>query len=61
MEKIWDKGPWTVNTSGTEIHVESEDFTHDVSLCVYGDFKNKRERVAYAKFIAKVLNGTREG
>lgn len=57
MKKIWDLGPWSVNTSGTEVHVESEDFTHDVSLRVYGDFKDKRERVAYAKFIAGKLNG----
>jgi hypothetical protein len=51
-----DKGPWTVGPNNDRI--DSDDFTRDASLILYGDFapeepENKR---AYLQFIADELN-----
>lgn len=53
----FDKGPWTVET-GTDdsIYLQSDDFTHDVSLKISGDFGDRTRKEAYAKFLAQVLS-----
>lgn len=60
-----DKGPFRVKVTkfngdcGPEhdVRLDSDDFTHDASLIVYGDFKNVRQKKAYAIYIAELLNG----
>lgn len=49
-----DKGPWTVSPDGSVI--ESEDFTHDVQIQIYGDFYDSDQRKKYADNIAAKLN-----
>jgi hypothetical protein len=56
-----DKGPWTVSAGkcadGYEkVFICSDDFTHDVSLRVLGDFRSLSEKKKYAQAIADVLN-----
>jgi len=51
-----DKGPWTVRENVEEVYVESGDFKHDVALTVNGDFRNRKERLRYAKWLAGRLN-----
>jgi hypothetical protein len=48
-----DKGPWTVGEDDDRIN--SDDFTHDASLILYGDFRT-RDRRPYLQFIADQLN-----
>ena len=52
-----DKGLWTVRENVKEVYVESDDFKHDVTLIVNGDFMNRAERLRYAKWLAGRLNG----
>lgn len=49
---LHDKGPW--HTDGKLIL--SDDFTHDVSLALNGDFSNEEQRKAYAENLVKKLN-----
>lgn len=51
-----DKGPWTVGTDGDRI--DSDDFTRDASLILYGDFAPEKPeaKIAYLQFIADELN-----
>ena len=49
-----DKGPWTVSPDGSVI--ESDDFTHDVQIQIYGDFFDSAQKKMYADNIAKKLN-----
>ena len=51
-----DKGLWTVRDTPRGIMIDSDDFTHDASLIVYGDFRDKKQKIKYAKFIANLLN-----
>lgn len=58
MAKTWDNGPWTAQISdGRGVFVESGDFTHDVRLYVNGDFRDEAQNLAYARWLADVLNG----
>ena len=50
-----DKGPWIV-ASETGHKIESDDFTHDVTLTISGDFGSDADRVEYAKGLCDVLN-----
>ena len=54
--KIWDTGPWEVRDTDRGVMIDSDDFTHDASLIVYGDFRNKKQMMEYGKFIAGILN-----
>lgn len=56
-----DEGPWEVKEDGCQVWIESDDFKHDVSLQLYGDFKDWDERTRYANWIAKALNGASKG
>jgi hypothetical protein len=53
-----DKGPFTVTAGDItgKIRIDSDDFTHDASLTVYGDFADDDDRIKYARFIADQLN-----
>jgi len=51
---LHDNGPWTANKDGRRIN--SDDFTHDVSLIVTGDFYDDAQRKAYADNLAAKLN-----
>lgn len=48
-----DNGPWRVNDVG---NVESDDFTHDVTLQISGDFEDRDNRFAYARELCGRLN-----
>lgn len=48
-----DRGSWTVAASGDRI--DSDDFKHDASLILYGDFRPE-DRVPYLQSIADKLN-----
>lgn len=59
MEKIWDKGPWEVRDTDRGVMIDSDDFTHDASLIVYGDFRDTETKIKYAEYIASILNDAR--
>lgn len=50
-----DKGPWIV-ASETGNKIESDDFTHDVTLTISGDFGSDADRVEYAQWLCEILN-----
>ena len=54
-----DKGPWLARPL-SEQHprwgVLSDDFTHDVTLAIIGDFEDDAQREAYARDLAAHLN-----
>lgn len=52
--QVTDKGPWTPSDDGR--HIQSEDFEHDVTLRVSGDFATDEDRIAYTKWLAAKLN-----
>lgn len=54
-----DKGLWSVPDM-TGLVIESDDFTHDVTLRIYGDFESDEQRRAYAQGLADLLNEYRE-
>lgn len=51
-----DKGPWEVAESKGRVRLYSDDFTHDVSLEVNGDFSTIEGKIKYAQALAEVLN-----
>lgn len=55
-----DKGPWRVVVYGSQannqVRVMSDDFEHDVSLRIFGDFADHAERQRYAEWLAGKLN-----
>jgi len=53
---VYDNGKWEVCVDGYAVWLDSDDFTHDASLQVAGDFKDLPQKFAYAKEIAKRLN-----
>ena len=50
-----DAGHWDVSNNGRSI--TSDDFAHDVSLKVIGDFHDDKSRHAYSTALAVRLNG----
>jgi hypothetical protein len=53
-----DKGPWkAMQGNDSRWNVYSDDFTHDVSLMVNGDFGNVEDRKRYCEWLAARLNG----
>ncbi len=64
MDGIRERGPWVARQERDgerfDTFVESEDFTHDVRLYVNGDFADDEQAMAYAREIARRLNGWRE-
>ena len=52
-----DRGPWHVGDDGSPrtVHVQSDDFSHDVRLYITGDFETPADRLAYAAWLAGVL------
>jgi hypothetical protein len=54
---VTEKGPWQVNDWGQgRIVIQSDDFTHDVSLEISGDFGSVERERAHAEEIARRLN-----
>ena len=53
---VQERGPWKVERRDGRPVVYSEDFTHDVTLVIAGDFADTDERIAYAEEIARRLN-----
>lgn len=53
---IEEKGPWAAAFGNGKAFIESDDFTHDVRLCVSGDFESVEQKVEYAEEIARRLN-----
>lgn len=51
-----DQGPWTAHKSGPDVYLYSDDFRHDVSLKVSGDFWDVNKKLAYAQLLADQLN-----
>jgi len=51
-----DKGPWTIEIDEENIHICSDDFTHDVCLNISGDFKDVLQNLEYATWIRDKLN-----
>lgn len=54
----YDKGPWEAKRriSDGKWCVQSDDFTHDVQLIIYGNFDDASEQEAYAHALARQLN-----
>lgn len=52
-----DKGPWETKMfpEGT-VYLYSDDFEHDVSLKVMGDFASSEDKLNYANALAEALN-----
>lgn len=67
MLKKFDRGPWRVVMVGpVYADICSDDFTHDVTISVNGDFESMGQRLQYAQDLAETLNTvieltTREG
>lgn len=59
--EVVDNGPWSAwsNEETGSAGIQSDDFTHDVYLTVYGDFEYHEQKLQYAEYLASVLN-TRE-
>jgi len=55
MKRCIDRGPWEVWQSDGDVYVVSNDFLHDVSLRIIGDF-GPGERLAYAEWMCGILN-----
>ena len=53
---MYDNGSWEADTNDEKVWIESDDFTHDAILYVYGDFADIPQQLSYAKEIAKRLN-----
>ena len=51
---VIERGPWYVSEDGCGL--SSDDFHHDASLMVEGDFANDEDRKRYADEIARRLN-----
>lgn len=51
-----DKGPWEVVESKGRVSLYSDDFTHDISLEVNGDFSTIEGKIKYAQALAELLN-----
>jgi hypothetical protein len=52
-----ETGPWEVKVwPDKRVVVDSDDFTHDVSLIVCGDFESDEQRMQYARMICERLN-----
>lgn len=49
-----DNGPWTVSDDGCRLY--SDDFRHDVTLTISGDFFDSNVKKQYAEHIAAILN-----
>lgn len=47
-------GPWRASADGRML--ESDDFHHDATLCIGGDFGDDATRKAYADELARRLN-----
>jgi hypothetical protein len=53
-----EEGPFTVNVverddpKYPEVRIESDDFTHDVSLIVVGDFWSREQKIDYAEMLS---------
>jgi len=61
-----DKGPFRVRVAkyangelslSRDVRLNSDDFTHDASLIIYGDFGSLAQKVKYARYICELLNG----
>jgi hypothetical protein len=57
--RIQENGRWSIYEHENEVYVCSDDFTHDVLLRIQGDFRNREEKLTYARGIVKRLNTTR--
>lgn len=57
-----DKGPWHIYTGsgGKLLGVISDDFDHDVSLEVKGDFRDNLQKLAYCEWLRNKLNESGE-
>jgi len=53
---VQERGPWRLYTNNGKFYAASEDFTHDVSLQVIGNFANDEQRKAYTEEICRRLN-----
>ncbi len=52
-----DQGPWNVQIDRNgNIFVISDDFTHDVTIDIRGDFDSHLTKLRYAHFICDTLN-----
>ena len=51
---VIERGPWTASADGRVL--ESDDFHHDATLRVGGDFANDEQRHQYAEELARRLN-----
>lgn len=55
---VSENGSWTANlgVNGTQVYLYSDDFTHDVSLTVTGNFYDIQHKLEYARAIAERMN-----
>lgn len=52
-----DKGPWK-KYDDYAIGIISEDFNHDVTLVIHGDFADQEEKERYRDWLLGVLNNS---
>lgn len=58
MDVEYDQGPWTVWQDKDAVGLGSNEFNHDVSLRISGDFYNTDSKLTYARKLADQLNQT---
>ena len=52
-----DKGPWEIRkVLDRAVFLESDDFDHDVSLKIIGDFEDEEGQNEYAQWLCDILN-----
>jgi hypothetical protein len=56
QEQVLDRGPWAARKSQWGVRIESDDFEHDVSLHLSGDFASDEDWNEYAQAIVDRLN-----
>ena len=50
---ILDKGPWNITP---QMELQSDDFTHDVTIKMNGDFEGLADRLRYLNALKDKLN-----
>lgn len=60
MREIVAGTKWRTCTGGGNVYLRNDDFAHDATLLVTGDFAARDEKIAYAQALADRLNGGAE-
>lgn len=60
MQEIVAGTKWRVCTWAENAYLHNDEFAHDATLLITGDFASRDEKIAYAQALADRLNGGAE-